>query len=149
MNNYITLETALLVKNAGFHYEYVKSNPYLIKSYDTITGNLICSIDGNVVSGYTLAPTQHELQTWLREEKGIHVFVDSTFICNIPKHHNFGKPNWFGEIDIIGKESIRVINTKTPIVKGNVSYAFFSYNECLESALKQACKYLIDEKKTD
>lgn len=119
MNNYITLETAMLAKEAEF-------DKPCDKVYCCFAENNECACllwrdgigdDSDIISSAE-APQQHELQTWLRHKHNLHVH-----------------PHW-------------VEKGYTVYEKGNEMMTtgwYSTYEESLEEGLKEALKYLIDE----
>ena len=81
---FITLETAKLAKQAGFDWKvyacYYKSSPDRVST----NGPLTCNFNGYAFQQIaTSAPTQSVLQRWLREVKGWEVFVNVRYGSNI------------------------------------------------------------------
>jgi len=70
----VSFETAKLAKEKGFI--HMKANCYGDNMcYQLPEGELINAINGNIVAGYILAPTQSLLQKWLRDVHDIYVEV--------------------------------------------------------------------------
>ena len=67
-DQFISFETAILANKKGF-----REDTEMV--YGGNTG-IICKLSkGNMVCGYTLAPTQSLLQKWLREKHHIHIEI--------------------------------------------------------------------------
>lgn len=99
---FITLETAKLAKQAGFDWEvyscYYKSSPDRVSTNGTLTSNF---------NGYAFqhiaisAPTQSVLQKWLRETHHLHITIFSSsqesWMFRITKPHQKLEDGMYGE----------------------------------------------------
>lgn len=75
---YITLDTAILAKQAGFDWDCVNYYTQVIydnKDYELHSDVFFGSRNWNEKTNYFSAPTQAVLQKWLREEKSILLLV--------------------------------------------------------------------------
>lgn len=122
---FITLETAKLAKQAGFDWEvyscYYKSSPDRVSTNGTLTSNF---------NGYAFqhiaisAPTQSVLQKWLRETHHLHITIFSS-----------SQESWM----------FRITKPHQKLEDGMYGEDFPTYEAALEAGLKKCLTLLIEK----
>jgi hypothetical protein len=142
----VSFKVAKLAKEKGFdekcEYRYINSVFGHFKEHNGELGVFDCTDDdGNLIGFYkrrnskgqphlVIAPTQSLLQRWLREEKKLHISIDS--LCDNDKDLS----NFYWMYDIKN-------NSTFFLEKSGIN--FKTYEEALEQALEEALKLIKDK----
>lgn len=134
---FITLETAQLAKQAGFDWNV---GAYFLNGY-FYRANFYANYNLRILADYKTisAPTQSVLQKWLREEKGYHIYISHTYTAIDSQI----KSIW----EVLYEEMSFLKPNSTLILEDDFgrSLEFDTYEAALEAAL-QECLTLINEK---
>ena len=132
---YITLETAKLAKQAGFDW---RTYPHYQDIYKDELLKAGLSGNWNQYKDCCSAPTQSVLQKWLREEKGYHIYISHTYTaidCQI-------KSIWevlYEKMSFLKPNSILILEDDF-----GRSLAFDTYEAALEAGLQKCLLEIID-----
>lgn len=123
----VTLETAKLLKEKGFN-EYCKD---IIKEDDNRIMQSVFRTNKNLPKLCYSRPTQSVAQKWLREIRGVYVYVEPV----IGKRWKLS----FCDFNVPTEESDWMENE---INKGNGYKVYVTYEEALEAGLQEALKLI-------
>ena len=132
--SYVSLETAKLLKQAGFDWEVEQWFEILENGKPMYAEGITYNMNSEIYGGSTISmPTLSVAQRWLREAKGYIVLIEPPY----SESNGIIDVDWLAPFIYNKHESKREYSSDD---------AYDSYEEALESGIKKCLELILEEK---